>query len=161
GIAAAQDLVRSWLEPHCGPALVEEVDGVRHLSWRGGPEPRVLLLGHLDMVFPAGTLARRPFPLAGDTAPGPGDLGMRAGIVLRAEVVDGVGARQEVAVLLTSDEETGSLTSRPVVEREGARAGAVLVLEPSLDGAVKTTRRGGSMYRVVGEGRAAHAGLDP
>ncbi len=161
GIAAAQDLVRGWIEPHCGAAVVEEAGGVRHLLWRGGDRPRLLLLGHIDTVFPAGTLPRRPFRIDGDVATGPGVFDMKAGIVIMAEALAMVRAPHEVAVLLTSDEEVGSLTSRSLVEREAARAGAVLVLEPSLDGAVKTTRRGGSIYRITVEGRAAHAGLDP
>lgn len=161
GLAAAQRLVRSWIEPIAGPATVESADGVEHLLWSGGPAPRVLLLAHLDTVFPGGTLARRPFTVDGDRATGPGVFDMKAGIVIIAEALARASRPGEVAVLVTSDEEVGSLTSRPLVEREAARAGTVLVLEPSLDGAVKVARRGGSMYRLEIRGRAAHAGLDP
>ena len=86
---------------------------------------------------------------------------MKAGIVIMAEALAAARHPADVAVLLTSDEETGSTTSRGLIEREAARAGSVLVLEPSLAGAVKIARRGGSMYRVEVHGRAAHAGLEP
>lgn len=162
GLANAHRLVRSWLDPVLGDdAVVECVDGVPHLLWRGGDAPTVLLLGHLDTVFPLGTIHDRPFTITGDRATGPGVFDMKAGIVIMAEALQVVSQPHEVAVLLTSDEEIGSVTSRGLVEREAARAGSVLVLEPSLDGAVKVARRGGSIYRLEVHGRAAHAGLEP
>lgn len=161
GLAAAQQLVRSWLDPVLGPGVVETAGGVDHLLWPGGEQPSVLLLGHLDTVFPAGTTRERPFRVDGDRATGPGVFDMKAGIVIVAAALERVARPDRVAVLLTSDEETGSLTSRSLIEREAARAGSVLVLEPSLDGALKIARRGGSIYRVGFTGRAAHAGLEP
>ncbi|MDQ0727326.1 M20 family metallopeptidase [Microbacterium sp. W4I20] len=161
GLAAAQRLIRSWLHPLIGEPEVEVVDGIEHLLWPGGDAPSVLLLGHVDTVFPKGTILERPFRLEGDDATGPGVFDMKAGIVIVAEALEQVARRGAVSVLLTSDEETGSLTSRGLIEREAARAGTVLVLEPSLDGALKIARRGGSIYRVDLTGRAAHAGLEP
>lgn len=162
GLAAAQRLVCSWLDPVLGAQGVREtVDGVTHLLWAGGETPSVLLLGHLDTVFPKGTIQDRPFRLDGDHATGPGVFDMKAGIVIMAAALAKVARPGEVAVLLTSDEEVGSLTSRALIEREAARAGTVLVLEPSLDGALKIARRGGSIYRLELTGRAAHAGLEP
>lgn len=162
GLAAAQRLVCSWLDPVIGePGIIETVDGVDHLRWSGGDAPSVLLLGHLDTVFPTGTIRERPFRVDGDSATGPGVFDMKAGIVIMAAALARVAAPGEVAVLLSSDEEVGSLTSRALIEREAARAGTVLVLEPSLDGALKIARRGGSIYRVELTGRAAHAGLEP
>lgn len=162
GLAAAQRLVCSWLDPVIGePGVIETVDGVEHLRWSGGDAPAVLLIGHLDTVFANGTLDERPFRVDGDRATGPGVFDMKAGIVIMAAALELVARPGEVAVLLTSDEEIGSLTSRALIEREAARAGTVLVLEPSLDGALKIARRGGSIYRVALTGRAAHAGLEP
>lgn len=161
GLAAAQDLVRSWLAPLVGDGELETVDGVSHLRWTGGGDPSVLLIGHLDTVFPAGTLAERPFRVDGDRATGPGVFDMKAGVVILAAALERVARPERVAVLLTSDEEVGSITSRALIEREAARVGTVLVLEPSLDGAVKIARRGGGIYRVAFTGRAAHAGLEP
>lgn len=162
GLAAAQRLVRSWLDPVIGESgIIETVDGVEHLRWSGGDEPSVLLIGHLDTVFPKGTILDRPFLIDGDRATGPGVFDMKAGIVIMAEALERVARPREVAVLLTSDEEVGSLTSRALIEREATRSGTVLVLEPSLDGALKIARRGGSIYRIAFTGRAAHAGLEP
>lgn len=162
GLATAQQLVRSWLDPVMGePGIIETVDGISHLRWPGGEAPAVLLIGHLDTVFPTGTIVDRPFRIDGDRATGPGVFDMKAGIVIMAAALAQVARPGAVAVLLTSDEEVGSLTSRALIEREAARAGTVLVLEPSLDGALKIARRGGSIYRVALTGRAAHAGLEP
>ncbi|MFK4730316.1 M20 family metallopeptidase [Agromyces mediolanus] len=161
GMAAAHALIDAWIAPLVGPGEPVEVDGVRHLRWAGGPAPSVLLLGHLDTVWPRGTAAERPFRLDGDRITGPGVFDMKAGIVVMAEALARIARPEEVAILLTSDEETGSTTSRALIEQEAVRCGAVLVLEPSLDGAVKTARRGGSIYRVEVHGRAAHAGLEP
>lgn len=146
----------------CLGVLPEEriVDGRTHLRWRFG-RPRVVVLGHFDTVWPLGTTVRWPFDCSDGVATGPGIFDMKAGIVqglfalaLR-ENLDGV------TVLLTSDEEVGSPTSRQLVEDTARGAAAVLVLEPSADGALKTGRKGISNYRVVVEGRASHAGLDP
>lgn len=162
GLEAAQQLVRSWLEPIIGePGIIETVDGIAHLRWAGGDAPAVLLIGHLDTVFPKGTILDRPFRIDGDRATGPGVFDMKAGIVIMAAALARIARPGEVAVLLTSDEEVGSLTSRALIEREARRAGTVLVLEPSLDGALKIARRGGSIYRIGFTGRAAHAGLEP
>ena len=162
GLATAQQLVRSWLDPVMGePGIIETVDGISHLRWPGGEAPAVLLIGHLDTVFPKGTIVDRPFRIDGDRATGPGVFDMKAGLVIMAAALAQVARPGAVAVLLTSDEEVGSLTSRALIEREAARAGTVLVLEPSLDGALKIARRGGSIYRIAFTGRAAHAGLEP
>lgn len=162
GLAAAQRLVCAWLDPVIGePGAIETVDGVDHLRWSGGDAPAVLLIGHLDTVFAKGTIADRPFRIDGDRATGPGVFDMKAGIVIMAAALELIARPGEVAVLLTSDEEIGSPTSRALIEREAARAGTVLVLEPSLDGALKIARRGGSIYALQITGRAAHAGLEP
>lgn len=162
GLAAAQRLVRSWLDPVLGESgIIDTVGGIDHLRWSGGPAPSVLVIGHLDTVFPKGTTDERPFRIEGDRASGPGVFDMKAGVVILAAALERVARPGEVAVLLTSDEEAGSLTSRALIEREAIRAGTVLVLEPSLDGALKIARRGGSIYRLQLTGRAAHAGLEP
>jgi glutamate carboxypeptidase len=138
-----------------------EAGGRVHLRWRFGSQPRVLLIGHLDTVWPVGTLARWPFVVADGRASGPGVFDMKAGVVqllfalARRESLDGV------AVLLTTDEEIGSPTARAVIEETAAGIEAALVLEPSAAGALKTERKGVAVYRVGVTGRAAHAGLEP
>jgi glutamate carboxypeptidase len=160
GIADAFDLVDGWLTPLIGPARWERVDGVDHARW-GAANPRVLILGHIDTVWPVGTLDRMPFAVDGDRCTGPGVFDMKGGIVAAAEAISLAERTDDVGVLLTSDEEIGSLTSRPVLERAASESQAVLVLEPSLHGAVKIARCGGSMYTLAVTGRAAHAGLEP
>jgi glutamate carboxypeptidase len=152
-------------------ALGHELLGVRgervdsggnvHLRWRFGPRPRVLLIGHLDTVWPAGTLARWPFAVAGGRASGPGVFDMKAGVVQLLFALARVEEREGVAILLTTDEELGSPTGRPVIEETAAGIEAALVLEPSAGGALKTERKGVAVYRLSVTGRAAHAGLEP
>jgi glutamate carboxypeptidase len=87
---------------------------------------------------------------------------MKAGIVQAITAIALLADSRHVSVLLTSDEETGSTTSRQLIEAQARKAGAVLVCEPSADGgAVKTGRKGIANYRVDVTGKAAHAGLEP
>jgi glutamate carboxypeptidase len=138
-----------------------ESGGRIHLRWRFGPQPRVLLIGHLDTVWPLGTLARWPFAVADGRATGPGIFDMKAGVVQLLFALARVERRDGVAVLLTTDEELGSPTGKPVIEETAAGIEAALVLEPSAGGALKTERKGIAVYRLTVTGRAAHAGLEP
>ncbi|KRB36595.1 M20 family metallopeptidase [Microbacterium sp. Root180] len=160
GISEAFGLVDSWLAPIIGPARLEAVDGVEHARW-GARRPRVLLLGHIDTVWPLGTIDRLPFTVAGDRCSGPGVFDMKGGVVAAAEALALAARTDDVGVLLTADEEVGSLTSRALLERTASESQAVLVMEPSLGGAVKVARCGGSIYTITATGRAAHAGLEP
>ena len=132
-----------------------------HLLWSGGGTPRVLLLGHVDTVWPAGTLARWPFDVVDGRATGPGVFDMKAGLVQGIEALAGLDDLEGVALLATTDEEVGSPTSRALVEETARTCEAVLVLEPSAAGALKTSRKGVSNYELVVHGRASHAGLEP
>ena len=131
------------------------------LLW--APEPGgVLLLGHLDTVWPMGTLARWPRPLrTADRVSAPGVFDMKSGVVQGWYAMRAIGAPAGCGMLLTTDEELGSPVFRPVIERIAAGAGAVLVLEASADGALKIGRKGVSRYQVRVTGRAAHSGLEP
>jgi glutamate carboxypeptidase len=154
-------LLDDWFSPVFPSPARRPVAGLPHLLW-SGPDPEVLLLGHFDTVWPAGTLAGWPFTVTDGVASGPGVFDMKAGIIQLLVAVGLCGRPDRVSVLLTCDEETGSATSRAVIEAEALRAGAVLVCEPSADGgAVKTARKGTATYRVAVAGRAAHAGLEP
>ncbi len=138
-----------------------ELGGRVHLRWRFGTTQRVLLIGHLDTVWPVGTLARWPFELRDGHATGPGVFDMKAGVVQLLFALAALDSIDGVAVLLTTDEETGSPTARPLIEETASGIEAALVLEPSAGGALKTERKGVSLYRLTVRGRAAHAGLDP
>lgn len=128
---------------------------------------RVLLLGHFDTVWPVGQLAVMPIRRDNGRLYGPGVYDMKAGLVigllaLRALFERGPAPPATVTMLATSDEETGSSTSRALIEDEARAHDAVLVLEPGLaDGAVKTGRKGVGEYVVEVDGIPAHAGADP
>jgi len=123
--------------------------------------PRVLLLGHIDTVWTAGEIAKRPFKIENGRATGPGVFDMKAGILLMWMAMRGLKA-SPVTILLNSDEEIGSSSSRRLIESEASQCRAVLVLEPSLPGgALKTARKGVGRFTVKAIGRAAHAGIDP
>jgi glutamate carboxypeptidase len=123
--------------------------------------PRVLLLGHFDTVWPAGTIDRWPFTVADGVATGPGVFDMKAGIVQGLHAVASLADPTGVELLLTSDEELGSLASQELIEERARAVDAVLVLEPSERGALKLARKGCSTYEFLFAGRASHAGLDP
>jgi glutamate carboxypeptidase len=141
---------------------VVEVGGRRHLVWRlGGGDPQVVLIGHYDTVWPAGTLSRWPFSVTDGVATGPGAFDMKAGIVQLFHGLSVLDPGIPVAVVLTADEELGSQTSRALIESVAGPARAALVLEPSVRGAFKVARKGTSMYEIHVVGRSAHAGLEP
>jgi glutamate carboxypeptidase len=129
--------------------------------------PPVLLLGHLDTVYPLGTLASMPRREAAGRLSGPGVLDMKSGITLMLYALDSLRDQggtlpRAISVLLVSDEEIGSHSSRRITEELAKRSSSVLVLEPSfgLQGAVKTARKGVGEYEFKVTGKAAHAGLD-
>jgi glutamate carboxypeptidase len=155
----AQVLANDWLPTR---SRVEIHDG--RPVWRWGPnQPEFLLLGHLDTVWPIGTLSRIPFAINDDRITGPGVFDMKAGVVQgwAALKESGVTESSGVGMLLTTDEETGSHASRNLITQSIANAKAVIVLEPSLDGALKTRRKGTSNYLMRFHGVSSHAGLDP
>jgi glutamate carboxypeptidase len=139
------------------------VDGRTHLRWRLGAAPsRVLLLCHHDTVWPIGSLSRRPFDVTDGVLRGPGCFDMKAGLVLGLHAAAELADRSRVTLLVTGDEELGSPSSRALIEAEAVGCAAALVLEASADGgALKTERKGVSLYQVQAYGKAAHAGLEP
>lgn len=133
-----------------------------HIHWVGGPEPRVLILGHHDTVHPVGTLARLPFSIEAGIIRGPGVFDMKAGIVQAIHGVAALADRSHIEILLTADEEIGSRASRTLLEERALACGAVLVIEPSADGgALKIGRKGTGTIEITIDGRASHAGLEP
>ncbi|HQU94324.1 MAG TPA: M20 family metallopeptidase, partial [Pyrinomonadaceae bacterium] len=125
-----------------------------------------LLLGHSDTVHPAGTKEQNPTRIDGDKFYGCGIFDMKAGIVLMLEVLryfaeTGTRPSRPITIFLSCDEEVGSYSGRPILEKEAANAEACLVFEPSAAGRVKTGRKGTAMYTVRAHGVPAHAGLEP
>jgi glutamate carboxypeptidase len=131
----------------------------------GTNQPRILLMTHMDTVYPLGTLEEMPWREEGNRLYGPGVLDMKVGIALALtaiEIVQGSEATPSATLLCTSDEETGSKTSRELIERLAGEHDLVLCLEPSLPGgALKTWRKGIGTFWLEAEGIPAHAGSDP
>jgi glutamate carboxypeptidase len=140
------------------------------LEARFGPRAKpgclkpVLLLGHLDTVWPLGTLKTMPFRAGEGRLWGPGTLDMKAGVAMAftaIELLAEIGLlKREIRILLNSDEEVGSPVSRPITERLAEECGAVYVLEPAQELAYKTARKGTGNWRIEVQGVAAHAGVD-
>lgn len=130
-------------------------------------EGQILGLGHSDTVWPLGTLASMPFKRAGGRLWGPGVLDMKAGLVFFVFAVRmlrdlDIPVTRNLSLLVVSDEEVGSGTSRAITESVASASNAVLVLEPGtgLTGKLKTSRKGVGDYLVRVEGKASHAGVD-
>ncbi|MDW8065640.1 MAG: M20 family metallopeptidase [Anaerolineae bacterium] len=128
---------------------------------------RILTLCHLDTVWPLGTLTRMPIREENGRLYGPGVFDMKGGIAILLGALQGLQAlnvrpAHQIRMLFTSDEETGSATSRSLIEEEARCSHLVLCLEPALpDGSLKTFRKGVGDFTVVAYGRSAHTGSDP
>ncbi|MFJ9344630.1 M20 family metallopeptidase [Streptomyces sp. NPDC101733] len=161
-VARSAQVVAAQGHRHLGaPGELIVLDGVTHVLWTFGT-PRVLLLGHHDTVWPTGSLTTHPFSVKDGTARGPGVFDMKAGLVQTFHALASLPSLDGLCVLITGDEEVGSDTSRTLIEDLARRCAATLVTEPSADGgALKTGRKGVSIYDVTVHGRAAHSGLEP
>ena len=136
----------------------------------GSGEEQILLLCHFDTVFPAGEVAKRPFhydPATG-IAKGPGVLDMKAGILAALWLLHAyrdlqLQPKAKIVILLNSDEEVGSRTSRALIEAEAKKSKAVFVLEPGTgpQGDYKVWRKGTGAFNVKVTGKASHAGTSP
>ena len=136
---------------------ISEVNGSPILWW-GEKKAEVLLLIHLDTVWPKGSFMPL-WRVEGDRITAPGSFDMKAGFVQAVYALQGITG--SVAMLCTTDEEIGSKASRSLIEESARGARAVLVLEASINGAVKTGRKGTADFVIEVHGRAAHAGLEP
>ncbi len=139
------------------PATIVQVEG-RPVFWWGAESPDVVLLAHLDTVWPHGSF-KPLWSVEGDVARGPGIYDMKAGFIQGLYAMQNIEG--SVALIATTDEETGSATSKEFIKNLAKNAKAVLVLEAAVDGKVKTGRKGTSMYNISVHGRASHAGLEP
>jgi glutamate carboxypeptidase len=139
------------------PAEILEVHG-RPVFWWGVKNPKVVLLCHLDTVWPIGSY-EPIWQIDGDVLRGPGTFDMKVGFIQALYALKEIEG--SVALIATTDEEIGSHASRELIKDVSKNASAVLVLEASLDGKVKTGRKGTAMYVVKAIGLASHAGLEP
>jgi glutamate carboxypeptidase len=173
-VNAAQERVAAWAEElggrvkrhaHSGSGGVLEVRFGNSASHSEDGRRPVLLLGHLDTVWPAGTLERMPWRVDDGWAYGPGVLDMKAGVVMALaamKLVREVDADRPVVLLLSGDEETGSHHSRELIEEIAKGCRAAFVLEPAQgpQGAYKTARKGVGQFRLEISGVPAHSGVD-
>jgi len=160
----AERLGKSGIEAACVPCSGRgDALRVRLGPERGG----ALVLGHIDTVWPAGTLAEIPFRVEEGVARGPGVFDMKGGVTVAIAVLEAlargdVKAAEGVSLFLTPDEELGSRASRDLLVGEALNRDRVLVLEPAGDGgAAKIARKGTGLVTARFTGVAAHAGLEP
>jgi glutamate carboxypeptidase len=127
-------------------------------------DDEILVLAHLDTVWPVGQLVKMPFYIQGNRIYGPGVLDMKAGVVmllsaLRALHGLNVKPQKRITVFLNSAEETGSRASTELIRKLARRASLVLCLEPALPGgALKLERKGRVVVRLDVRGKSAHGG---
>ena len=144
--------------------VIEARFGPRSKATKTGDVKPTMLLGHLDTVWPLGTLKTMPCRLSDGRLWGPGTLDMKAGVAMALTALEILAEAEllagEVVLLLTGDEEVGSLVSRSIIEQTARECGAVYVLEPAQGLALKTARKGTGGWRIDVHGVAAHAGVD-
>ncbi|HKV49157.1 MAG TPA: M20 family metallopeptidase [Candidatus Acidoferrales bacterium] len=166
-------VAREWRRRGAAVRVIRQREAGNHVRAEIVPEARgragqLLILGHLDTVYPVGTLRTMPFRVVGGRAFGPGTFDMKGGLVLALFAVDalrkaGIKPAKRLVFFWDSDEEIGSHSSRKLIEAEARLSDAVLVLEPSLgpSGDLKTQRKGVGTAEIIARGCAAHAGIDP
>jgi glutamate carboxypeptidase len=138
-----------------------------HISFQlGNGDKQLLLISHLDTVYPKGTIDRMPFKVQEEKVLGPGVIDIKASYVMVYHLFSLLREvdlhNYKIKWLLTSDEEIGSPSGRVVVREEAAKSEVVLVLEPATDlGELKTARKGGGKFTIDVSGVSAHAGLNP
>lgn len=143
-------------------ALGAEVrrDGEHLVGDLGGEGAPLLLLAHMDTVWPRGTLARMPWRVEDGRAYGPGACDMKSGIVIMLEAIRRARTPRALRVVVTADEEIGTPSGRDVLARAADGAAAAFVVEPTdVDGHLKTARKGLGRFSVTVTGRSAHASV--
>lgn len=168
GVALVADALQSWFE--ASDALIERIPGKQygpHLvaRWPGKGKGRILLVGHMDTVFPEGEVARRPFRIEDGRAYGPGVMDMKSGLLIglyAARALREEAPWAELVMLCNSDEEIGSPSSHDLIAHLASQSDAVLVLEPnSRVDKVNVARKGVASFRLDVTGLASHAGVEP
>ncbi len=172
GVHIIADKLVSYFKILGNKYSIERITGDRgepHLIIRrpGSVPGKILILGHMDTVFPEGTVERRPFKIVNDKAYGPGVADMKAGIVTlyhALKLLDDLypDDLMDIEIILNGDEEISSLYSKRIIEREAEDANYALVVEPGrLDWGIVTGRKGVGRFRLTVKGKKAHAGTRP
>ena len=161
-LAWAGAQVERQVQPAAGDHLL-----ARWPAAEGGRPGQLLIIGHVDTVWPVGELARRPLRQEDGFLYGPGAFDMKAGVLMVVYAVQALRElelplKRDVTFLVNTDEETGSLTSRPLIEAQARRSYAALIAEPAFaDGCLTVARKGVGRFVVRVAGKAAHAGRNP
>ncbi|WP_408057167.1 M20 family metallopeptidase [Ureibacillus acetophenoni] len=137
------------------------------IQHKNAVDPKIILVAHMDTVFPEGTVAKRPFYIEGSRAYGPGVVDMKASqveLIYAIKALQKIGSKsvENIQIILNGDEEIGSITSRPLIEEHSIGKEYALIMEPARkDGSLVTARRGGGRYDIIVKGVAAHSGIEP
>ena len=161
--------VGDWLGKQGLEPRFERRSSVGDIVWGEWPgrEGRILVLCHLDTVWPVFAAEGNPFRVEGDRIYGPGAFDMKGAVAATLKIQEllrqgAIRPRRAVRFVYTTDEEIGSFESRSFIERSARESDVVLVTEPPLpDGRLKSSRKGSGIYRLEALGRSAHAGLEP
>lgn len=127
-------------------------------------ESPLLILTHIDTVWPVGKISQMPFYISGDKIYGPGALDMKAGLVMVFSAIKSlfdlnIKPQRPISIFINSAEETGCQAAHEVILKLARQASYVLCLEPALPGgALKTQRKGRMVIRIETKGKSAHAG---
>ncbi len=144
---------------------IEAGDGSTHYYTSRGQGKRILLVAHLDTVFPKGTAAKRSFCIKDHIAYGPGVSDCKSGVVTIIGALEKLNRLpvwpcREIVCLFNADEEIGSPGSRPIIEKFAQGAEAVLVVEPAEGESITVSRKGIGRFGLQVFGKAAHSGSD-
>lgn len=169
GVTAVATALRERLEAAGVAVQFEPVPGYGVLLHAQVPGPAegapILLMGHMDTVYPAGTAARRPFRVEDGRAYGPGVADMKSGLVMNVFVAEAFarcgGLKAPLQLFFSCDEEIGSAATRDRIMAKARGARAVLNAEPGrVSGNLVTSRKGSMVVEFEVEGVAAHAGIN-
>lgn len=145
----------------------EEYGNNMIIQHKNATDPKIILVAHMDTVFPEGTVAKRPFYIEGSRAYGPGVVDMKSSqveLIYAIKALQKIGSKsiENIQIILNGDEEIGSITSRPLIEEHSVGKEYALIMEPARkDGSLVTARKGGGRYDIIVKGKAAHAGVEP
>ncbi|KKI90296.1 carboxypeptidase [Bacillus sp. SA1-12] len=164
-----QILERCYRELGFNVYLEKQAEYGNHLiiEHKDAKEPKIIILAHMDTVYPQGTAVERPFRIQRNRAYGPGVIDMKAShaallYAVKALINEGYHGHKDIRIVFNSDEEIGSPSSRKLIEREAKGKKYALVLEPARkDGSIVSARRGKGNYTLIVEGKAAHSGIEP
>ncbi|TKH01169.1 M20 family metallopeptidase [Peribacillus simplex] len=137
------------------------------IQHREANQPHILIVAHMDTVFPEGTAQKRPFKVKGNRAYGPGVADMKSSLVelfyaIHCLKQTGQTGYKHIQIILNSDEEIGSPSSASLISEKAANKKFALILEPArTDGSLVTARRGCGQFKVDIMGVAAHSGIEP